>query len=459
MNFSKKLLTFVFALIVGLNLFAFVIPATVLAQAPSQDQGLVPCGSFSDNPCQLIDLFRLVIVITNFLIEMAGIVAVVVIIFAGYSLVVAAGNIEAVTEAKKLLVGAFIGFFFVLASMVLANFLIFGGREIIPGTHVIRGEKASITKCPIAYIMQNDTCGDLTTPGGGNSNTPANNAPNPNPAIPLLPKSSAPSDGDGVALVNDAPASPRMPCDTASLNSIWTTVTIVPTAYAQSCPIAKQYYTKIANDWPYLYRQDSYPIQYGTCPAGQGGTIAESGCGVVATAQVLNWIKGRGYGSLSSGASTYLNQVPSGLTVETLAETFVYNGYRVCNLGSKWDSPALLIPWFYSNYKGSYTAYSTGTGNAHLNKSQAKINEIISNTTAITQQPTGIAIAVVGGAAPWTMPGHFVTILGSETKDGFEYFKIADPYKKTDVVLIEKHVFAKVVKAMNYIYQPGIYQQ
>ncbi len=158
-----------------------IMPTLVQAADPNAGQGFVPCGSFSDNPCQLTDLFNLVIIVTNFLIDMAGIIAVFMIVFAGYSFVVAAGNAEAVTSAKKLLVNAVIGFFLVLAAFSLTNFLIFGGRvlpngkPLLAGNPTINGVPAGIFRCPIDYIVGNATCAG-TKIGDTNSDT-NNNAP------------------------------------------------------------------------------------------------------------------------------------------------------------------------------------------------------------------------------------------------------------------------------------------
>ncbi len=157
-----------------------IMPTMVSAEDPNASQGFVPCGSFSDNPCQLTDLFNLVIIVTNFMIDMAGIIAVFVIVFAGYSLVVAAGNAEAVTSAKKLLVNAVIGFFLVLAAFSITNFLIFGGRllpngkPLIVGNPTLNGTPAGIFRCPIDYILGNATC-DGTKTGDNNGNSNGNN--------------------------------------------------------------------------------------------------------------------------------------------------------------------------------------------------------------------------------------------------------------------------------------------
>jgi hypothetical protein len=139
--------------------------------APAGSQGFVPCGSYADNPCTLVDIFNLIIGITNFLIGFAGVIAVFTVVLSGYFMVVAAGNAEKITAAKKQLVGGVIGFFFVMAAMILANFLIFGARPIIPGNAMtlIRGEPTSIIRCPIGFILGKASCAPVT-----NSAPPAN---------------------------------------------------------------------------------------------------------------------------------------------------------------------------------------------------------------------------------------------------------------------------------------------
>lgn len=272
---------------------------------------------------------------------------------------------------------------------------------------------------------------------------------------PKMPQSFAPADGADVYLVTSTPNATTISCTLgfdAEVEPIFNL--LIKSAQAQrthNC--AKDFYTKIPNSWPNHYRQDDYKIQYGTCPAGKGGTIAESGCGVVATAMVLNRIKALGKGTNSSASSTYLAATPNAFTVERLAQSFVDNGYRVCGDGSSWDSPSKMIPWFYPNYTANYIQYGKGDGDlTYLKKSNAKLTEIMSNTNW-TIDNGGWAIAVVGGGAPWTMKGHFVLVFAHHTQDNHLYYKIADPYKKTDVVLVEKELFASLVKGITYIYK------
>ena len=178
MTLFKKLSLLFCILGIGLGLSA---PMYAYAQNTNQtepppgSQGVVPCCSFSDNPCQVLDIFTLAITIVNFMISFAGVVAVVAIVIAGYFMVTGAGNVEKITEAKKLLVGAVIGLFFVMAAMVLTNFLTWGGRGFINGEPTQGGTPTSIFKCPVAFILSQPTCEGAAQPNANsNTNTPPN---------------------------------------------------------------------------------------------------------------------------------------------------------------------------------------------------------------------------------------------------------------------------------------------
>ncbi|HEX3099781.1 MAG TPA: peptidoglycan DD-metalloendopeptidase family protein [Patescibacteria group bacterium] len=285
------------------------------------------------------------------------------------------------------------------------------------------------------------------------SSTTASAAPNND--LPKFSASSAPADGNSVAGNIGAPDAGTISC-TLTENQDSRPVLLkflLPAANADTRTCAKEYYTHIANSWQYHYWQDDYSsLQYGMCPASLGGTVAQSGCGVVATAMVLNWLKGTGAGHVSSQAQTYLSKNPQLFTVESLALQFNSAGFRVCGDGSKWDSPRQVIPFYFDNYSVAYKQYAAGGGNlSYLSKSQSQIDEIVRDTNSTLNQNNAVAIAIVGGKAPWTMKGHFVLVFQSISQGGQQYFKIADPYQKTDVVLIEKELFATLVKGINYI--------
>ena len=76
----------------------------------------------------MVDFFNLFIVVTNFGIDLAGVIAVIVIIYAGFQMVFSAGNADTLTSAKHRLTNAFIGLFIVIAAFVLVNFFIFADK-------------------------------------------------------------------------------------------------------------------------------------------------------------------------------------------------------------------------------------------------------------------------------------------------------------------------------------------
>ncbi len=91
--------------------------------------GFVPCGNTADNPCQIGHLFSAFIVIINYLMAMAGFVAVLAIIFAGFMMIYSQGQ-EKLKEAKGRFTGAIFGLVLVAAAFVLINSLFAGSLSI-----------------------------------------------------------------------------------------------------------------------------------------------------------------------------------------------------------------------------------------------------------------------------------------------------------------------------------------
>ena len=89
-------------------------------------RGLVPCGGYLDNGqpeprCSLVDIFVLAARMTNYLIGLAGIYAVYLIIFAGFSLVTAMGNEESIKQKKDALSNALVGFILAMMAFLFVN--------------------------------------------------------------------------------------------------------------------------------------------------------------------------------------------------------------------------------------------------------------------------------------------------------------------------------------------------
>ncbi len=121
---------------------------TAGAQANLQNDGtngFVPCGNEADNPCTIHHLFKAFVVIVNYLITMAGFVAIAAIVYAGFLMVISQGQ-ERLKEAKARLSGAIIGLVLVAAAFVLTNALFAGEFSV----GVKNGEK--ILSSPLEYI-------------------------------------------------------------------------------------------------------------------------------------------------------------------------------------------------------------------------------------------------------------------------------------------------------------------
>jgi len=117
MVFTKQKIIFSLCLCLGIFIAA---PTVVYAR------GLVPCGGYEANgtreePCDVEDIFVLIARVTNFLIAMAGVVAVYYIIGGGFWLIVSTGNEEAITQRKNQISNAVIGFVLVMMAYMFVN--------------------------------------------------------------------------------------------------------------------------------------------------------------------------------------------------------------------------------------------------------------------------------------------------------------------------------------------------
>jgi hypothetical protein len=141
---------------------AFVLSTTysssVLAQggatpAPAVSDGsngFVPCGNKVNEPCTIDHLFLMLVLIINYAISMAGLVAIFFIIFAGIRMLTSRGE-EGLREAKGQLNGAVIGLVIIAVAYVLVNSLFVGSFSI----GVYNGQW--ILTNPKTYIQSADT--------------------------------------------------------------------------------------------------------------------------------------------------------------------------------------------------------------------------------------------------------------------------------------------------------------
>lgn len=113
--------------------------------------GFVICGNNADQPCNISHLFAAFIIIINYLIAMAGFVAVAAIVFAGFKMIYSQGQ-DGLKDAKGRFAGAIIGLILVAGAYILINSL-FTGRFSLG---VCEGH--SILTSPVDYINNFETC-------------------------------------------------------------------------------------------------------------------------------------------------------------------------------------------------------------------------------------------------------------------------------------------------------------
>lgn len=151
-NLLKVITGIVIAVVAVLVLFqapaVFAQTTQVIDDTTNGDKGgFVLCGNKADNPCQIGHLFAAFIVIINYLIAMAGFLAVLAIVYAGFMMVYSQGQ-EQLKAAKGRFSGAIIGLVLVAAAFVLINALFHGSLSI--------GVKygADILTSPLEYIQK-----------------------------------------------------------------------------------------------------------------------------------------------------------------------------------------------------------------------------------------------------------------------------------------------------------------
>jgi hypothetical protein len=140
--------------------------------------GFVPCGNTAGTPCQIGHLFSAFVVIVNYLIAMAGFIAVIAIVFAGFMMIYSQGQ-EQLKTAKGRLSGAVVGLVLVAAAFVLINALFAGSLSI--GVN----DGAKVLTSPLEYIKS----------GGGSSSsstTPPATTPKSTPPATTPPKTTPP---------------------------------------------------------------------------------------------------------------------------------------------------------------------------------------------------------------------------------------------------------------------------
>lgn len=102
------------------------------------DAAIVNCGGTSNhsNACTIGDLIDTVVAIINLLLSWAWLVSMLFIIWGGWQMVSSGGNDEQIAAGKTIFSQALIGFFLIMVSYVLINFVV----SILSGSGVPRSE-------------------------------------------------------------------------------------------------------------------------------------------------------------------------------------------------------------------------------------------------------------------------------------------------------------------------------
>lgn len=122
MSITKQKIT-----IIAVSFFILLAPLISSAAAStSTKSGLVPCGGYNadgslQSPCTVTDIFSLVSICVNWLIDVAGIYAVFQIVNAGFWLTISMGSEESIAKWRKALTEAVVGFVLVMMAYLLVN--------------------------------------------------------------------------------------------------------------------------------------------------------------------------------------------------------------------------------------------------------------------------------------------------------------------------------------------------
>jgi len=408
-------------------LFSIYAPEVLAQQSTTNTQngdagGFVPCGNTADNPCQIGHLFSAFVVIVNYMIAMAGFVAVVFIVIAGLMMIYSQGQ-EKMKEAKGRLSGAVIGLVLVAAAFILINAIFTGSLSL--------------------GIKQG---GDVLT--------------NPLDYIQSSPSKSSNSNGDNIAPVDDslvatddfAPIISTRP-GTGEKSNLETTASLLEAPNAEFCPIrAEGIKDKIWNlilpkvvqaeriackevklgsaggsAFPYLLRQQEYPGNYPGCP--KAGDVPSGGCGPTSLGMVL-WAFSRQVRppTVAPSWQTWLNQHgKSPYNPWAIAQLVAHTGGRGCETdgepnGSTNDFAVKVMPYY--------------GGSAYVTTSESAIDGALEDSNYV--------IARMKKNTRFTSGGHFVVIWGVEKNymgSGQKWYKFADPNSRVDVRLARSTIF------------------
>mgnify|MGYP001613618620 FL=1 len=110
MSHQKKIITFF--LIIFLFSFIFI---PHFANAQSTIFGALP-GCFAKGDCEICDMIGMIVGAAKWVLGIVGVLALLLFIYGGFTLILSAGSDEAVKKGKEILIGTLIGMFIVFAA-------------------------------------------------------------------------------------------------------------------------------------------------------------------------------------------------------------------------------------------------------------------------------------------------------------------------------------------------------
>ncbi len=100
-----------------------LLSLTLLLVAMPAYADFVFCGGKGDVPCKFSDLFKLVFIVVNYLISMAGLVAILFIVWGGFRMLTSAGDPARIKDAKSTIWNAILGMIIVLLSYIIVGYV------------------------------------------------------------------------------------------------------------------------------------------------------------------------------------------------------------------------------------------------------------------------------------------------------------------------------------------------
>ena len=91
--------------------------------AYNKEQQAQKDAQYKNNSCQFIDLFRQIVKVINYLMTVAGIFFVARIVYSGAMMVIMSSDVKEVTNSKKALGDAAVGFIIILCSFAAVNII------------------------------------------------------------------------------------------------------------------------------------------------------------------------------------------------------------------------------------------------------------------------------------------------------------------------------------------------